>query len=142
MAVERASTLEPLEEQEYAINKDTLVVGGGAAGMTAALSLANQGFKATLVEKSDQLGGNLRKVKHLLDGTEIEPFLSGLIESVEQHPRIEVSRNTEIVTVSVIQGFGFGLVFVPLSTVAFLTLSNELRTDGTAMLTLMRLCAG
>jgi len=44
----------------------------------------------------------------------------------------------EIVTVSVIQGFGFGLVFVPLSTVAFLTLSNELRTDGTAMLTLMR----
>src|SRR2546421_12585486 len=44
----------------------------------------------------------------------------------------------EIVTISVIQGFGFGLVFVPLSTVAFLTLSNELRTDGTAMLTLMR----
>jgi MFS transporter, DHA2 family, multidrug resistance protein len=45
---------------------------------------------------------------------------------------------TEIVTVSVIQGFGFGLVFVPLSTVAFLTLPNHLRTDGTSMLTLMR----
>jgi MFS transporter, DHA2 family, multidrug resistance protein len=44
----------------------------------------------------------------------------------------------EIVTVSVIQGFGFGLVFVPLSTVAFLTLPNHLRTDGTSMLTLMR----
>ena len=44
----------------------------------------------------------------------------------------------EIVTVGVSQGFGFGLVFVPLSTVAFLTLSNELRTDGTAMLTLVR----
>jgi MFS transporter, DHA2 family, multidrug resistance protein len=44
----------------------------------------------------------------------------------------------EIVTLSVIQGFGFGLVFVPLSTVAFLTLPNQLRTDGTAMLTLMR----
>ena len=36
------------------------------------------------------------------------------------------------------QGFGFGLVFVPLSTVAFLTLPNNLRTDGTSMLTLMR----
>ena len=36
------------------------------------------------------------------------------------------------------QGFGFGLVFVPLSTVAFLTLPNHLRTDGTSMLTLMR----
>src|SRR4029079_8827650 len=45
---------------------------------------------------------------------------------------------TEIVVVSVVQGFGFGLVFVPLSTVAFLTLSNHLRTDGTSMLTLMR----
>jgi DHA2 family multidrug resistance protein len=44
----------------------------------------------------------------------------------------------EIVTLSIIQGFGFGLVFVPLSTVAFLTLPNRLRTDGTAMLTLMR----
>jgi MFS transporter, DHA2 family, multidrug resistance protein len=44
----------------------------------------------------------------------------------------------DIVTWSIIQGFGFGLVFVPLSTVAFLTLPSHLRTDGTAMLTLMR----
>src|ERR1700724_469537 len=44
----------------------------------------------------------------------------------------------EIVTLSIIQGFGFGLVFVPLTTVAFLTLPNHLRTDGTSMLTLMR----
>jgi DHA2 family multidrug resistance protein len=45
---------------------------------------------------------------------------------------------TEITVVSIVQGFGFGLVFVPLSTVAFLTLPNHLRTDGTSMLTLMR----
>ena len=44
----------------------------------------------------------------------------------------------EIVTLSILQGFGFGLVFVPLSTVAFLTLPNHLRTDGTSMLTLLR----
>jgi DHA2 family multidrug resistance protein len=44
----------------------------------------------------------------------------------------------EIVIISIIQGFGFGLVFVPLSTVSFLTLPNHLRTDGTSMLTLMR----
>ena len=44
----------------------------------------------------------------------------------------------EIVVISIVQGFGFGLVFVPLSTVAFLTLPNHLRTDGTSMLTLMR----
>ena len=45
---------------------------------------------------------------------------------------------SEIVTLSIVQGFGFGLVFVPLCTVAFLTLPNHLRTDGTSMLTLMR----
>jgi MFS transporter, DHA2 family, multidrug resistance protein len=45
---------------------------------------------------------------------------------------------SEIITISIVQGFGFGLVFVPLSTVAFLTLPNHLRTDGTSMLTLMR----
>ena len=44
----------------------------------------------------------------------------------------------EILVISIVQGFGFGLVFVPLSTVAFLTLPNNLRTDGTSMLTLMR----
>ncbi len=44
----------------------------------------------------------------------------------------------EIIIVSVAQGFGLGLVFVPLSTVAFMTLPNSLRTDGTAMLTLVR----
>jgi len=43
-----------------------------------------------------------------------------------------------IVVVTIAQGFGFGLVFVPLSTLAFLTLPNQLRTDGTSMLTLMR----
>jgi DHA2 family multidrug resistance protein len=45
---------------------------------------------------------------------------------------------TEIVTISIVQGFGFGLVFVPLSTVSFLTLPGHLRTDGTSMLTLLR----
>jgi DHA2 family multidrug resistance protein len=44
----------------------------------------------------------------------------------------------EIILVSIAQGFGLGLVFVPLSTVAFLTLPGHLRTDGTSMLTLLR----
>ncbi|MEZ5901542.1 MAG: MDR family MFS transporter [Hyphomicrobiaceae bacterium] len=50
----------------------------------------------------------------------------------------EMTQVPEIITVSVFQGFGFGLVFVPLSTVSFLTLPNQLRTDGTSMLTLLR----
>ena len=55
------------------------------------------------------------------------------------HDRLDrPDRRADIVIVSIAQGFGFGLVFVPLSTVAFLTLPNHLRTDGTSMLTLMR----
>ncbi|MGY3531844.1 MDR family MFS transporter [Bradyrhizobium sp. USDA 4452] len=50
----------------------------------------------------------------------------------------DMTQAREIIVVSVIQGFGFGLVFVPLSTVAFLTLPGQLRTDGTSMLTLFR----
>ena len=50
----------------------------------------------------------------------------------------DMTQAPEIIIVSVIQGFGFGLVFVPLSTVAFLTLPGHLRTDGTSMLTLLR----
>jgi DHA2 family multidrug resistance protein len=50
----------------------------------------------------------------------------------------DLTQAPEIVIVSIIQGFGFGLVFVPLSTVSFLTLPNNLRTDGTSMLTLFR----
>ncbi|KJC51634.1 DSBA oxidoreductase [Bradyrhizobium sp. LTSP885] len=50
----------------------------------------------------------------------------------------DMTQAREIIIVSVVQGFGFGLVFVPLSTVAFLTLPGNLRTDGTSMLTLFR----
>jgi DHA2 family multidrug resistance protein len=50
----------------------------------------------------------------------------------------EQTPGTTIVVMNVIQGFGLGLLFVPLSTISFLTLSGELRTDGTAMLTLIR----
>jgi len=50
----------------------------------------------------------------------------------------DLTQVPEIVAVSIIQGFGFGLVFVPLSTVSFLTLPSHLRTEGTSMLTLLR----
>ena len=52
-----------------------LVIGGGASGMTAALSLAEQGFHAYLIEKTDTLGGNLKNVDRLLDGTKTLDFL-------------------------------------------------------------------
>jgi heterodisulfide reductase subunit A2 len=49
--------LEPLQEFDLPVNKTALVVGGGIAGMTCALSIAGQGHEVYLVEKEKELGG-------------------------------------------------------------------------------------
>jgi len=97
MAVRRAAALEPLEEMEYEITKKALVIGGGAAGMTAALSIADQGFDVCIVEKTEQLGGNLGKLKRLLDGRETAPVLRNLVTRVNAHSRIRVLTGAQIV---------------------------------------------
>jgi heterodisulfide reductase subunit A2 len=61
MSVARACHLEPLQEFDLPVNKAALVVGGGIAGMTCALSIANQGHEVHLVEKDAELGGIARK---------------------------------------------------------------------------------
>ena len=65
MAVAKASHLEPQTELELEINPSTLVIGGGIAGMSAAMSLARQGFSVHLVEKEAALGGMLRHLHKL-----------------------------------------------------------------------------
>ena len=74
-----------------------LVVGGGIAGMTAALSIADHGFEVDLVEQSDQLGGNLDWLRHTIDGQEMAPLLEGTRSRVEGHPQIAVHTGTRIV---------------------------------------------
>ena len=54
MAISKAALLEPLQEIEVDVAQSGLVVGGGVAGMTAALELAEQGYQVFLVEKSSQ----------------------------------------------------------------------------------------
>jgi heterodisulfide reductase subunit A len=58
MSAARASELKPLSTGKMSMNKTAIVVGGGAAGMTAALSFAAQGFAVHLIEKEAELGGN------------------------------------------------------------------------------------
>ena len=69
MAAARAARLEQLHTTEMPVEKTALVIGGGVAGMNAALSLAEQGFPVHLVERTDQLGGNLRNVFFLIDAS-------------------------------------------------------------------------
>ena len=57
MAVARAATLEPLHKESLGLSHNALVVGGGVAGMSAALGLAKQGYRVCLVEREKELGG-------------------------------------------------------------------------------------
>jgi heterodisulfide reductase subunit A-like polyferredoxin len=103
MAVARAWQLEPLKTSTVSVNHAALIIGGGAAGMTAALTLADQGFPAYIVEREAKLGGNLRQLRYFVpsngdvDVTSPQEFLSEIVLKVEQHPHIEIHLNTELV---------------------------------------------
>jgi len=96
MSVARASLLEPLQEIELPVNKTALVVGGGIAGMTSALSIANQGHDVYLVEKDTSLGGMARRLSHTLEGLDVPAYERDLERKVYQHPFIHVLTNAVI----------------------------------------------
>ena len=96
MAVANARLIRPLEEVNKGVIKRGLIIGGGLSGMTAALGLAEQGFEAILVEKEEELGGNLRHLRHTLDGKEISGYLEELKTRVTKHPRIQVFTNAVV----------------------------------------------
>ena len=100
MAVAKARLLEPLEQPTVDVTPSALVLGGGAAGMAAALSIAEQGYKAVLVEKTKELGGNLRRVTWTVDGEDAKKVLDDLIDRVKKHPDIEIMLGTEVKNVS------------------------------------------
>ena len=100
MSVARASLLSPLEEYELPVNKTALVVGGGLAGMTSALSMAKQGFRVQLLEKDKQLGGMARSINTTLEGMDVQGFLKDTVQKVYQHPLIQVTHNAAIIDVN------------------------------------------
>jgi len=100
MAVARASLLDPIADIAVGVNKSSLVIGGGAAGMTAALSLADQGFKTTIVEKTSLLGGAARDIGHTWRGQSVPEFLNNMVAKVEKHPAIKVLLDAEITDAS------------------------------------------
>jgi heterodisulfide reductase subunit A len=98
MAVAKARMLEPLHKGSLKVNNDALVLGGGMAGMTAALNLADQGFQVHLVEKQPELGGNFRDVRRLLNGTDPRETLSRTIDRVTSHPHIALHLDSALST--------------------------------------------
>jgi heterodisulfide reductase subunit A len=97
MGVARLRHASPNPVPTVPVFQRALVVGGGIAGMTAALSIADHGFEVDLIEQSDQLGGNLHWLHHLIDGQEIGPLLTETRDRVNHHPQIDVHLTTRIV---------------------------------------------
>ena len=97
MAVARSRLLFPLHTEPQAFNHNALVVGGGVAGMTAALNLADQGYQVFLVERQAELGGRMRQIYHDALGGDAQAFLADLVSRVQAHDCIEVLTGYEVV---------------------------------------------
>jgi heterodisulfide reductase subunit A len=90
MSVARACRLKPLQEFDLPVDKRALVVGGGIAGITCALSIANQGHEVYLLEKDTELGGMARRIYYTLEGLDVQAYLRDLIGKIYQQPLIHV----------------------------------------------------
>ena len=96
MAVAKATYVEPLHQVRLSIKKSVLVVGGGIAGMEAALAVAAQGFQAWLVERDAVLGGVAKDLRSTWQGEPIKPYVDNLIHQVKNSPQITLFLNTEV----------------------------------------------
>ncbi len=90
MGVAKARLLKSLDYLTVPVTRTALVLGGGVAGMTSALALADQGYEVHLVERLDRLGGNARKLHTSWRGGEVQPRVDAMVEAVDKHPRITV----------------------------------------------------
>jgi len=104
MSVARAATLHPLHEKKIPVIKRALIIGGGVAGMNAALGLADQGFPVVLIEKEERLGGMANRLTATIEGADVGSYLQGLIEKVTAHPQIQVLTRSLIVGFSGFKG--------------------------------------
>lgn len=96
MSVARAHYLSPLEGERIPILQNAIVIGGGISGMSAALSLAEQGFDVDIIEKSAQLGGNLKIINSTLENENLDKFKTELIEGTNSHRNIDSHLNSEV----------------------------------------------
>ncbi len=98
-AIAGLKRVHPVPNESVGIERSALVIGGGVAGMSAALAVAGHGYRVELVEKSDALGGNLKWLFRTIDGRDVSAFLKSLIGEVEAHSLIRVHLNATVAAV-------------------------------------------
>ena len=99
MASAKANLLEQLPKISIDVKPSGLIIGGGLSGMTAALELAGHGFDAYIIERSPELGGNLRKLHYELGGVDLEEYLEETVDLVNSNRRIHVYKNAVVTDV-------------------------------------------
>ena len=100
MAVAKASDLSPIHHSKIPVVNHALIIGGGIAGMHAALSIADQGYETTLVEKEPILGGHLRDIYLGINGEKPQEHLNETIARVKSHSKIHVFTDTTVTNIS------------------------------------------
>nr|WP_321514249.1 FAD-dependent oxidoreductase [uncultured Pseudodesulfovibrio sp.] len=97
-AVARLQGVDPAPSPNMVdVERSALVVGGGLAGMTAAMSIADQGYGVCLVESEEELGGMAMRLHTQLDGSDPHKYMEELISQVEKHPNIKVLKDSRVV---------------------------------------------
>ncbi|MGI6577099.1 MAG: FAD-dependent oxidoreductase [Eubacteriales bacterium] len=102
MAVGKVTLSAELTRKKIPVIPSALIIGGGVAGMSSALTLANMGFKTHIVEKTNQLGGNALKLNANFDGRPLPYYINKLIHDVESNINIQIHLNT---TIEKIEGY-------------------------------------
>lgn len=97
MAVERARRIQPIRRQRANVVPRGLIVGGGLAGMTASLRLAQQGYEVYLIEREGALGGNLRNSFYTLKGSNPQNLLDDLLAQIKSYDSIHLFLEAEVV---------------------------------------------
>ncbi|PID75191.1 MAG: heterodisulfide reductase [Deltaproteobacteria bacterium] len=96
MAAAKVTFGSSLQPVSVPIHQKSLVIGGGVAGMTAALNLAEQGFSVHLVERSDHLGGNALLLKHTWAGEHIPTKVAKLVDQVVGNEKITLHTESRV----------------------------------------------
>ncbi|RLI10999.1 disulfide reductase [Candidatus Bathyarchaeota archaeon] len=101
MAVAKARLLRPLQTMEVPVINKALIIGGGIAGISAALDLAEMGFKVYMLENSESIGGHMAQLDKTFPTLDCSICIEGpKMVDVGRHPNIEIISYADLLSVS------------------------------------------